>query len=79
MNNKKLLITGGLGSIGSAHIRYIIINTNHDVTNLYKPTYPSNLESLVSNESSPRYSFEQVDICNAQEINSYLINTSQVL
>jgi dTDP-glucose 4,6-dehydratase len=45
--NKKLLITGGAGFIGSAVIRHIIDNTNHSVVNVDKLTYAGNLESLV--------------------------------
>jgi len=65
---KKLLITGGAGFIGSAVIRHIINNTNHSVVNVDKLTYAGNLESLTSIESSARYTFEQVDICDANEI-----------
>jgi dTDP-glucose 4,6-dehydratase len=32
--NKKLLITGGAGFIGSAVIRHIINNTDHSVINV---------------------------------------------
>jgi len=66
--NKKLLITGGAGFIGSAVIRHIIDNTNHSVVNVDKLTYAGNLESLVSVENDSRYAFEQVDICDANEI-----------
>ena len=66
--NKKLLITGGAGFIGSAVIRHIIDNTNHSVVNVDKLTYAGNLESLESIENDTRYAFEQVDICNAIEI-----------
>ena len=64
----KLLITGGAGFIGSAVIRHIIDNTNHSVVNVDKLTYAGNLESLVSVENDSRYAFEQVDICDANEI-----------
>jgi len=66
--NKKLLITGGAGFIGSAVIRHIIDNTNYSVVNVDKLTYAGNLESLVSVENDSRYAFEQVDICDANEI-----------
>jgi dTDP-glucose 4,6-dehydratase len=66
--NKKLLITGGAGFIGSAVIRHIINNTNHSVVNVDKLTYAGNLESLESIEKDERYIFEQVDICDAAEI-----------
>ncbi|MCO4319935.1 dTDP-glucose 4,6-dehydratase [Aliidiomarina quisquiliarum] len=65
----KLLITGGAGFIGSAVIRYIIKHTNDTVVNLDKLTYAGNLESLIGVSDSERYSFEQVDICDAAELN----------
>jgi len=65
---KKIIITGGAGFIGSAVIRHIINNTDHSVINVDKLTYAGNLESLVSIENNTRYTFEQVDICDANEI-----------
>lgn len=67
-NAKQLLITGGAGFIGSAVIRHIINNTNHQVVNVDKLTYAGNLESLIDVADSDRYHFEQVDICDAVEI-----------
>ena len=63
-----ILVTGGAGFIGSAVIRHIINDTDHLVVNIDKLTYAGNLESLVSVSDNDRYSFEQVDICDAQEI-----------
>jgi len=68
MSNKKFLITGGAGFIGSAVIRNIINNSDYSVVNVDKLTYAGNLDSLGSSESDLRYVFEQVDICNANEI-----------
>ena len=68
---KKLLITGGAGFIGSAVIRHIINKTDHSVINVDKLTYAGNLESLTSIESDARYTFEQVDICDANEIRTF--------
>ena len=68
INPKKLLITGGAGFIGSAVIRHIINNTDHSAINVDKLTYSGNLESLESVEGDTRYAFEQVDICDADEI-----------
>ena len=53
--NKKLLITGGSGFIGSAVIRHIINNTDHSAINVDKLTYTVNLESLASIENDARY------------------------
>ena len=66
--NKKILITGGAGFIGSALIRHIIQNTDHTVINVDKLTYAGNLESLAPIKNNPRYIFEQVYICNADKI-----------
>lgn len=60
----KYLITGGAGFIGSAVIRHIIHNTNHEVLNVDKLTYAGNLESLISVSENPRYQFSQTDICD---------------
>ncbi|MGD9859919.1 MAG: dTDP-glucose 4,6-dehydratase [Marinobacterium sp.] len=64
----KLLVTGGAGFIGSAVIRHIIQNTQDSVVNVDKLTYAGNLENLREVDSSDRYAFEQVDICNRAEL-----------
>ena len=64
----KLMITGGAGFIGSAVVRHIINDTCYSVVNVDKLTYAGNLESLASVSNNPRYSFEQVDICDASEL-----------
>ena len=63
-----ILITGGAGFIGSAVIRHIIDNTEYRVVNVDKLTYAGNSESLTSVENNDRYTFEQVDICDANKI-----------
>lgn len=64
----KILITGGAGFIGSALIRYLINDTVHSVVNIDKLTYAGNLQSLLSVQGSDRYTFKQVDICDANNI-----------
>jgi len=64
----KILITGGAGFIGSAVIRHVIGHTSDSVVNVDKLTYAGNLESLSSVAESNRYQFEQVDICDQQEL-----------
>lgn len=64
----KILITGGAGFIGSAVVRHIIESTTDEVVNVDKLTYAGNLESLAAVDGDSRYSFEQVDICNPQEL-----------
>lgn len=64
----KLLITGGAGFIGSALIRHLIEHTEHSVINVDKLTYAGNLANVASVSGSPRYVFEQVDICHRQAL-----------
>jgi dTDP-glucose 4,6-dehydratase len=64
----KILITGGAGFIGSAVIRYLIANTSHSVINVDKLTYAGNLENLSEVDSSDRYCFEKVDICDKDDL-----------
>lgn len=64
----KILLTGGAGFIGSAVVRHIIQETEDSVLNLDKLTYAGNLESLLNVSGSPKYTFEQVDICNRTEL-----------
>jgi len=62
----RILITGGAGFIGSAVIRHLLLNTNHQVINIDKLTYAGNLESLKQIEKSKKYFLEVFDICNRQ-------------
>ncbi|MGP1607866.1 MAG: dTDP-glucose 4,6-dehydratase [Moraxella sp.] len=71
-----ILVTGGAGFIGSAVIRHIIKNTQHQVLNVDKLTYAGNLESLSSISNNPRYQFSQTDICDRQEIERLFIQFS---
>lgn len=63
-----IIVTGGAGFIGSAVIRYLIQNTEHNVINVDKLTYAGNLASLKDIERSPNYVFMQSDICDASHM-----------
>ncbi|MGP4715568.1 dTDP-glucose 4,6-dehydratase [Psychrobacter sp. T6-6] len=63
-----ILITGGAGFIGSAVIRHIIKNTDHQVLNVDKLTYAGNLESLADIDQNVNYGFSQIDICDAESL-----------
>lgn len=62
----KFLVTGGAGFIGSAVIRHLINETDHEVCNIDALTYAGNLDSLVSIDKSDRYQFHEINICNIE-------------
>jgi dTDP-glucose 4,6-dehydratase len=64
VTQKNFLITGGAGFIGSAVIRFLIEETDHQVLNLDKLTYAGNLESLLGVSGNSRYQFAQGDVCD---------------
>ncbi len=66
----KLLITGGLGFIGSNFVRLILRKyPDYKVINLDKMTYAGNPENLRDIESDSRYSFIRGDICDEKLVN----------
>ncbi|MBM7332989.1 MAG: dTDP-glucose 4,6-dehydratase [Alcanivorax sp.] len=69
-----ILVTGGAGFIGSAVVRFLIEETEHNVVNLDKLTYAGNLESLSSVANHPRYAFEQADVSDRQAVDRILAN-----
>ena len=66
--NRKILITGGAGFIGSNLIRLVLAETGHHVLNLDKLTYAGHLESLAAVASNPRYQFNQIDIVDRHQV-----------
>lgn len=60
----RIIVTGGAGFIGSALIRYLMDNTSHQVLNIDKLTYASNLSSLDNLKNNINYSFKPLDICD---------------
>lgn len=68
----RILVTGGAGFIGSALIRHLIQNTEHEVLNFDKLTYAGNLESLSCIATDTRYEFVQADICDQARVRAVL-------
>jgi dTDP-glucose 4,6-dehydratase len=64
----KILLTGGAGFIGSAVVRQLIRETDHEVVNVDRLTYAGNLASLAETRHDPRHHFEHVDIRDAAEV-----------
>ena len=72
MTNKRFLITGGAGFIGSAVVRHLIRETDHRVCVVDKLTYAGNLASLAPVANNPRYSFVRADIADADKMKNVL-------
>lgn len=64
----KILVTGGAGFIGSNLIQMLIEDSEHFVLNLDALTYAGNVHSLHDIADNPRYTFAQVDICDATAV-----------
>ncbi len=61
----RIFVTGGAGFIGSALVRHLIENTDHEVLNFDKLTYAGTLSTVERVAQSDRYRFVQGDICDA--------------
>ena len=59
---KRYLVTGGAGFIGSAVVRHLIGQTQHQVLVVDKLTYAGNRDNLKPVADDPRLSFLQADI-----------------
>src|SRR5215471_17692542 len=60
----RVLVTGGLGFIGSAVVRLLIGETDHQVLNVDKVTYAANPASVKEAATNPRYRFAKADIAD---------------
>lgn len=68
MVQKRFLVTGGAGFIGSAFVRLLIAETNHSVLVVDKLTYAGNMQSLSSVTGDPRFRFLHADICDGAKM-----------
>ena len=64
---RKVLVTGGAGFIGSAVCRRLVAD-GASVLNLDALTYAGNLQSLAMIGNAPNYRFAKVDICDRRAV-----------
>lgn len=68
MSYAKLLVTGGLGFIGSSYVRLLMKETDLEVVNLDLMTYAANPATLQAFEGDPRYTFVKGDIADPEAV-----------
>ncbi len=75
LTNKRLLVTGGAGFMGSDFIRYVLLKTKFTgkIINLDLLTYAGNLDNLKEVENDPRYTFIKGDVCDSKLIEELFI------
>jgi len=64
----RVLVTGGAGFIGSALVRYLVLEKGYEVLNVDALTYAGNLESLKLVVGMSNYRFLQANICDRESM-----------
>lgn len=64
----RVLITGGAGFIGSALVRYLVLDKGFEVLNVDALTYAGYLPSLRAVQGKPNYRFLKANICDASAV-----------
>ena len=72
MISKKILITGGLGFIGSAAVRRAI-KDGHQVLNIDAMCYSANVKNVASLESDKNYRFKKLDLSDKDELEAVFL------
>ena len=70
----RILVTGGCGFIGSAVVRHLINDTDHEVINVDKMTYAATEGSVGEVADNERYRHLKIDICDAAAVEAAFVD-----
>ena len=68
----KLFVTGATGFIGSNYVRWVVANSDHELTVFDKLTYAGNLDNIRDVLDDRRCRFVRGDICDQEAVLSQL-------
>ena len=70
----RILVTGGCGFIGSAVVRHLINDTDHEVINVDKMTYAATKDSVAEVADNERYRHLKIDICDGAAVEAAFLD-----
>jgi len=72
-------VTGGAGFIGSNYVRWVLANTDDEVTVYDALTYAGNLSTLRDVDDDPRFRFVKGDICDPGTLEDAMVGHDAVV
>lgn len=75
----KIFVTGGAGFIGSNYVRWLMNNSDAEITVFDALTYAGVRENLAEFDGSPRFNFVHGDICSRDDVTAALPGHSHVV
>ena len=75
----KVLVTGGAGFIGSNFVRFLLANSDDEITVIDSLTYAGSKDTMTDFAESPRVQFIEGDICDRELVTSAMDNHNAVV